>query len=457
MENIKIDDKIKQALSIMKYDSYTDVQKEVIPILLEKKNCIVKAKTGSGKSASYIIPICENIDWNKSDIQALILTCTRELVMQVNDEIKEIGKFKKIRSVSICGKMNMEHQVQSLKHKTHVVVATPGRLLDHIQNKTIDLSKVSYIILDRADKMLEMGFINQVEEILNSIHTNYTIALFSATYEDKMKEFASYIKDATFVEIMDKAKIDHYYIETNNKFETLLQYLNQNDIHNVILFANMKQSVEKIYRSLKDIGISCVRIHGDIDQKNRFKYLDMFKTKEVKVLVASDVAARGIDVNNVSHVIHYDIANTKQDYIHRSGRSGRMDKSGISVSFVKKKEDFNDYIHAFKMKECILDNTLELDLEYLNENTKQDLKKDKWKAHSSKIYISAGKEKKIRIHDIVGALCSLNNVTQEDIGVIEVLNKMTYVEIFNDKANYVCECLNGNTIKKKKVKVEIAK
>lgn len=458
MRKFKIDEKIEKALSVMQYVTYTEVQEKVIPLLLDKKNCIVKAKTGSGKSASYGIPICENVDWDKNEIQALILTCTRELVMQVNEEIKEIGRFKKIRSVPICGKMNMDHQIQELKQKTHIVVATPGRLLDHLENKTLDLCNVSYVIIDEADRMLDMGFLPQVEEILKYLNKNYTIALFSATYEDKMKKFASsYIKDASFIEIKEKTKIKHYYIETNDKEATLIQYLNQNHIQNTIVFANTKAEVEKVYRQFIKKGIRCVRIHGDIDQKNRFKYLEMFKTKEVKILVASDVAARGIDVAHVSHVIHYEIAHTKEDYIHRSGRSGRMNEEGISVTFVESKEELKSLIEDFKMEKEVLDYDKEIHLEYLNQSQKIDVKKEKWEKHSTKIYINVGKEKKIRVNDIVGALCSLDGITQEDIGVIEVLGKMTYVEIFNEKASQVCLLLNGKTIKKKKVIVEIAK
>ena len=453
-----IEKNIKDALDIMGYQNLTTIQKHVIPLLLENKNIIAKAMTGSGKTASYLIPVIQNINWNENKPQALILTCTRELCKQVENEAKNIGKLKKIKVTSIHGKAKMEYQANMLKQKCHIVCATPGRLLDHLNNTSIDLSNIHYLIIDEADYMLDMGFIDDVERILNYLNKDITIGLFSATYPDRILNLINtYIKEYQIIETDSKAKINNYYIDTDNKYDSLLKILRLKNIESCLIFVEMQRDADELTNKLIKEKINVSIIHGGLEQNERFKQLELFKSGKRRIMIATDVAARGIDIEKVSHVIHYHLPHTIEDYIHRCGRSGRVNETGISILL---NNDFNDLtnqiIHTFNLKELEL-NDLYDNYDYLNTIADKTNKEDKWNKTIEKIYINAGKDKKIRVIDIIGALCSLENITNDDIGVIEVLSKMSYVEIFNNKASYIINEFKHKTIKNKKVKIEYAK
>lgn len=456
---INISKETRNALDVMGYDELLPIQEKVIPYLLENRDVVVKAKTGSGKTASFVIPLCEKIDWQLNEPQVIVLACTRELAIQIQKEFSNIGKFKKIKATTIIGKENMEYQKDALKQKCHVVVATPGRLYDHIEQGNIDLSKVTHVIIDEADYMLDMGFCEQVEQILDELPKTRVTALFSATYPAKVQKLIDmYTRGAKFIENVDVANIDHYYIETQKKWHTLLQLLNENEIESSIIFCNQQVDVDKIYRAFMDHGIHVLKIHGGMLQKDRIKSIEAFKKGNSRLLIASDVVARGIDIEKVSHVIHYDMPKSLKEYTHRCGRSGRVDQSGCSILLVHDEMDVLEKlrkqypINAYKLVAL-----KKLDLNYLNQKVVKKDKDKQWKHDVCKLYFSIGKSKKVRAVDIVGSLCSIENVTQEDIGVINILNNMSYVEILNGKEKLILEAFQNKTIKNKKVKVEIAK
>ena len=459
MQN-KISKEIKDALDVMGYHTLLPIQEKVIPHLLENEDVIVKAKTGSGKTAAFGVPVCENIDWEYKQPQAIVLTCTRELAMQINQELSEIGRLKKIKVVPIIGKENMAYQKDALAQKCHIVVATPGRLLDHIQQGNIDLSKVKYVIIDEADYMLNLGFVEDVEEIIENISSEHTTALFSATFPDRIKQLIKkVIHEPTIITIEDKANINYHYVMSNNRFDGLLSVLESQVITSAIIFCNLQEEVDGLSKQLALLGLHVAKLHGGMLQKDRFTHMQLFKEGKRRILIATDVAARGIDIDRVSHVIHYGITRSEEDFIHRCGRSARNDASGDAIILLEQKQ-ISQYekqlIAQYEMAALDVENT-QYDILSLNKSVQKKNREDKWKDNVTKLYFSVGKEKKIRAIDIVGSLCSIEGVSQQDIGVITILGKMSYVEILNGKEHIIVDAFKNKTIKSRKVKVEIAK
>lgn len=458
MQN-KISKEIKDALDVMGYHTLLPIQEKVIPHLLAKQNVIVKAKTGSGKTAAFGVPVCENIVWEYKQPQVIVLTCTRELAMQIKQELSEIGRLKKIKVVPIIGKENMTYQKDALAQKCHVVVATPGRLLDHIQQGNIDLSKVAYVIIDEADFMLNLGFVEDVEEIMDNIDSEYTTASFSATFPERIEQLIDKVIQAPIrIAIEDKANICYRYKMVDDKLEGLIAVLETQDIQSAIIFCNLQEEVDDVSKQLAQRGLQVAKIHGGMRQKDRFSQMELFKQGKRRILVATDVAARGIDIDRVSHVIHYALAKCEDDFIHRCGRSARNDASGDSIMLIEPRQRnrfINQLLDQYDMEELV-EETSKQSIHTLNKSVEKKNREDKWKESVCKLYFSVGKEKKIRAIDIVGALCSIDGISQADIGVISILAKMSYVEILNGKEELIVAAFQQKTIKNKKVKVEIA-
>lgn len=458
MQN-KISKEIKDALDVMGYHTLLPIQEKVIPHLLAKQNVIVKAKTGSGKTAAFGVPVCENIVWEYKQPQVIVLTCTRELAMQIKQELSEIGRLKKIKVVPIIGKENMTYQKDALAQKCHVVVATPGRLLDHIQQGNIDLSKVAYVIIDEADFMLNLGFVEDVEEIMDNIDSEYTTALFSATFPERIEQLIDKVIQAPIrIAIEDKANICYRYKMMDDKLEGLVAVLETQEIQSAIIFCNLQEEVDDVSKQLAQRGLQVAKIHGGMRQKDRFSQMQLFKQGKRRILVATDVVARGIDIDRVSHVIHYALAKCEDDFIHRCGRSARNDASGDSIMLIEPRQKnrfINQLLDQYNMEE-LAEETSKQSIHTLNKSVEKKNREDKWKESVCKLYFSVGKEKKIRAIDIVGALCSIDGISQADIGVISILAKMSYVEILNGKEELIVAAFQQKTIKNKKVKVEIA-
>ena len=455
MKNIS--EEVKKSLIKLGYEKATPIQEKVIPLLLEGKDVIAKSKTGSGKTCAYALPICESVVWETRHVQAIVLACTRELAMQIKEECALIGKYKKVKVQCVVGKENVENQKALLKQGCHVLVATPGRLLDLMEQGCIHIEEVKTLIVDEADYMMDLGFIEDVEKIVSYLPSNIQKAFFSATYPEKIQTLLkTHLPNAQYIEIEEEVQIDHYYSICDTPLEKIKELLLTLDIESTLIFCETRKDVEEVFQYLKKNRIPCARIHGELKQQTRFDELLRFKNGEVRVLVASDVASRGLDIQKVSHVFHYGNVNHKETYIHRSGRSGRIKEKGNSILLVEEINEFYDsLIEEFHSKDiceyiCEKENKI---FEKVEKKNKTDLFKDE----IEKIYISAGSEKKIGSRDIIGALCSLEGIDKEDIGIIEVLRKMSYVEIYHHKAKMVVEQMKDKTIKKKKVKVELAK
>jgi ATP-dependent RNA helicase DeaD len=479
MSNIKfqefdISEEILKAIDNLGYKNPSEVQAAVIPTALKGKDIIVKSQTGSGKTAAFAIPLCESADIEETEPQALILTPTRELALQVSQDITHIGRYKKIRAVAVFGKQPIEMQKKQLKQRVHVVVGTPGRTLDHIERGTINLDKIKYLILDEADEMLSMGFIEQVEEVIKAVPKKRVTMLFSATIPESIEAICiKYMVNPIKIEInpekLTVEKIDQvcFEVEEDKKMSVLKRTLYIENPDSCIVFCRTKENVDAITNQMKNRHYSCIKIHGGMLQNERLDAMERFKKGEFRFLVATDVAARGIDVEGITHIINYDLPLEKENYVHRIGRTGRAGKKGKAITFVTRYENkflkaIEQYIGMEIPKGSIPSKEESEPLKdafYQKNDAKPIIKKTKASNFSKeimKIYISAGKKKKIRTVDIVGTICNIEGVSADDIGIIDIQDNFSHVDIMDGKGKLVLEALKKSTIKGKSIRVEKA-
>jgi ATP-dependent RNA helicase DeaD len=353
---MKISDGISKALEEMKLQEAFPIQESAIPPIMEGRDVIGKAESGSGKTLAFAIPIVEKITYPKN-IQALILTPTRELAEQIYREIQKVGKYMKARALAVYGGKSIEMQTRALS-QVNVVVATPGRLMDHIRRNNIDLRHVSTLVLDEADRMLDMGFIDDIKFILRYIPRERQTLLFSATFSDEIRRIINnYMKDPILIELnrekpsVKTTKQLAYIVKENEKQRCLNYILSHEKPDLTLIFCSTKFKSDRLHREMSrfyNIGV----IHGDLSQNQRERVLSDFKNRRIIYLVATDVAARGIDVKNISHVINYDMPNDIETYIHRIGRTGRAGASGKSITFTTPEEiaDLLRIEHFVKVK-----------------------------------------------------------------------------------------------------------
>ncbi|MCD6485286.1 MAG: DEAD/DEAH box helicase [Candidatus Odinarchaeota archaeon] len=333
------------SLGRMGYVKPSEIQAKVIPVALKGADVIGQAKTGSGKTAAFGVPLIERIDPKKRKIQAVIMTPTRELAIQVTRELEKIGEGKNIRAITIYGGQSIEIQFRKLAKKPHIIVCTPGRLIDHLNRGSINLSEVSMLVIDEADKMLEMGFIEDLEIIMRSIPHEYQKLLFSATMPvEIMKLSRKYLRNPEVIHVSsDDMSVKHikqiaYKIPPKQKFRRLLKILRENKNGKILIFTNTKAYGERLKRKIQDAGFYVKFMSGDLTQSRREKTIEWFKQPGSKILVASDVASRGLNIIDVDMVINYDFPKYELLYVHRIGRTGRFGRSGLAVSFV----EYND-------------------------------------------------------------------------------------------------------------------
>lgn len=474
-DSLGVNHDIKKALHLLGYDSPTPVQEMVLSQMDSRKDLCVKAKTGSGKTAAFGIPICESVDWNRNEPQALIIVPTRELAVQVGEELNLIGKFKRLKTLTIFGKMPMAHQELSLKQKTHIVVGTPGRIYDLIQRGSLKLNEIHTVVIDEADEMFFIGLREQVEAILDCIPDEYRMMLFSATLNEEVVDLASaYMHEINRIEVSDEKEelpsIKQSAIMTNEKEkDRLLSYvLMDKNPDSCIIFANTQSEIDEIYHSMKKKGYPCRKLHGGMRQKERLQVMEQFKRKEFRYLVASDVASRGIDIKDVSLVINYDLARGAENYTHRIGRTGRNGATGEAITFYLPREE--ERLEQFEEITGQKMDRVEMDLLEIHAEKKREFEEklsQKQKAEEKKgaglsreitrVHINAGKKSKIRTCEIVASICGINGMTAEDIGVIEITDTATFVEILNKKGNLVLKELPKKTIKGRTRKVNRAR
>ncbi|WP_024955846.1 DEAD/DEAH box helicase [Sulfurospirillum arcachonense] len=335
-----------QAIQEQGYTEPTPIQKQAIPIILSKKDVLAGAQTGTGKTAGFTLPLLELLGEHaqskgKHPVRALILTPTRELATQVHESVLTYGKHLPYKSTVVFGGVGINPQIGNFRRGVDIVVATPGRLLDHIGRKTVNLSKVEFLILDEADRMLDMGFINDIKKILALLPKNRQNLLFSATFSDDIKKLAdSLLNKPALIEVARRNTASElveqlvHPVDKDKKRALLSKLIKKGDWKQVLVFTRTKHGANKLSEQLAKDGITSAAIHGNKSQGARTKALANFKAGSIRVLVATDIAARGIDIDQLPHVINFELPNVSEDYVHRIGRTGRAGSEGVAISLV---------------------------------------------------------------------------------------------------------------------------
>ncbi|SHN54249.1 ATP-dependent RNA helicase DeaD [Fervidobacterium gondwanense DSM 13020] len=354
-KNFGLSDETLKAIEEKGYVEPTEIQRLVLPIALgTDKDIIAQAQTGTGKTAAFGIPILERIDFKSGkSIKALIVTPTRELALQIYEELKSLKGNRRIRIATVYGGQSMERQLKDLEKGVDIVVGTPGRLLDHINRKTMDLSNVQYLVLDEADRMLDMGFLDDVLEIIKQTPESKRTFLFSATMPKEIVNIArKFMKEyehiSTVGEELTTENAEQIYFEVDeaDKLPLLCRIIDMNPGFYGIIFCQTKSEVDELSKKLSDLGYNADGLHGDYSQYQRERVLDKFRKRQLNILVTTDVAARGIDIEGLTHVINYSVPRDPEYYVHRIGRTGRAGKKGFAITFVTKDE----YYHFSKVK-----------------------------------------------------------------------------------------------------------
>jgi|LGVF01.1.fsa_nt_gb superfamily II DNA/RNA helicase len=457
----EIKNEIKHALSDLGFIKPLEVQEKVFPLIMEEKDLIVQSQTGSGKTAAFAIPLIEKIDKSINAPQVIVLTPTRELAIQVKDEFDSIGKYYGLKSIAIYGKESMVEQKRELKSNPHVIVAAPGRLMDHLLKRNIKTDEIKCVVIDEADEMLIMGFDEQISTILRKINTNFQVLLFSATISDKVEYLAGkYQKDPVRIEIesenktLDKIEQIYYAMEPLKRVDFLKKMLKRENPRKAIVFCNTRAEVESLYTIMNKWDKGICSIHGGMDQNIRIETLNDFKRGKYNILITTDVNARGIHVLDITHVINYYIPFEKENYVHRIGRTGRVGKNGIAISFVTPRE-----LDRFREIEKFVGYEIPLKGGYIErkikEPTKATNKKQRYKDKINKgakatIEIKAGRlNSRLKSSDFLTTISSVAGVYREDVGKINILDKMTKIDILNGKEGLVIKALRTRRIKGK--------
>lgn len=343
---LNLSKEVERAVAEMGFEEATPIQSQSIPYIMDGKDVIGQAQTGTGKTCAFGIPAIEMVDPKTEGIQALILSPTRELAIQISEELKNVSKYKKdIRILPVYGGQPIDRQIAALKKHPQIVIGTPGRLMDHMRRRTIKLANLKMIILDEADEMLNMGFREDIDEILEKVPEERQTILFSATMSKEIMDLtAKYQKKAVLVKAVHKEltvpSIEQYYLEVreSSKLDVLSRLIDKDDIKLSLVFCNTKKRVDELTSGLQSRGYMAEALHGDMKQMQRDRVMQRFRNGSIEILVATDVAARGIDVDNVEAVFNYDIPNDEEYYVHRIGRTGRAGKTGRAFTFVSGRE-----------------------------------------------------------------------------------------------------------------------
>lgn len=521
-EQLAIQPEILRAITDMGFEEATPIQAKSIPVILEGKDIVGQAQTGTGKTASFGIPILQNIDPQNRALQAIVLCPTRELAIQVADELRKLAKYLHgIKVLPIYGGQDITKQIRSIKAGTQIIIGTPGRVMDHMRRKTVKLANVKMVALDEADEMLNMGFREDIETILNEVPSERQTILFSATMPKPIMDITKkFQRDAQIIKVVKKEltvpNIEQYYYEVRpkNKPEILSRLL---DIYNPnlsVVFCNTKRMVDELVDSLQGRGYFAEGLHGDLKQSQRDRVMHGFRNGKTEILVATDVAARGIDVDDVDAVFNYDIPQDDEYYVHRIGRTGRAGRTGIAFSFVSGRELYklkeiqrycktkikaqpipsvSDVAEAKvskvfeKISETIEAGGLEPYVEMVEEainvndyttmdlaaaflkvvmgenevateegNKSFDFENTGAEEGMVRLFINIGKNQKVRPGDILGAIAGESGMPGKLVGCIDMFDKYTFVEVPKEFAMDVLNAMKHAKIKGKTINIEPA-
>ncbi|HJV45380.1 MAG TPA: DEAD/DEAH box helicase [Bacillota bacterium] len=509
---------VHSAIHDLGFEEPSPIQAAAIPLILDGKDVIGQAQTGTGKTAAFGIPLIEKMT-NDVKVQAIVLTPTRELAIQVSGELRKISKYKRTRTLPIYGGQSIGHQIRTLKQGVQVVIGTPGRVLDHLRRRTLRLEEVKMVVLDEADEMLDMGFVDDIKEILSHTPDSRQTLLFSATMPSEILELSrKYMKSPQTVAInrreVTAPLIDQVYYKVleRNKLESLCRILDSEEIGLGIVFCRTKRGVDELTEALQERGYMADGLHGDLSQAQRDKVMRGFRESTIELLVATDVAARGIDVGNVTHVINYDIPQDPESYVHRIGRTGRAGRKGIALTLITPRE-MKQLVTIEKVtkstleprtiptleevaerqqiqwKEKILSTLSEgVDLSLYStivEDMMKDFPAEKIAAaalHAAfasniiaeeeevynfgetgaskgmvRFFMNVGRNVEMKPQDLVKEISEMVGISSKSIGRIDIFDKFTFFEVSEEVAPFVYEALRQSRIKGARVNIEPAK
>ena len=519
-EEMCLDTRIMRAIAEMGFEQPSPIQAQSIPIAVEGKDMIGQARTGTGKTASFGIPMLQRINPKDKNLQAIVLCPTRELAIQSANEIRKLAKFLHgIKVLPIYGGQEISKQIRSLKDGVQIVIGTPGRVMDHLRRHTLKPQTVDIVVLDEADEMLNMGFREDIETILGQLPEERQTMLFSATMPKPILEIAKrYLHEPEIVKVIQKEltvqKIEQYYYEVNprKKNEVLSRLLDMYDPSLSLVFCNTKRKVDELVADLKGRGYFAEGLHGDMKQSQRDRVMNGFRNGRTDILVATDVAARGIDVDDVEAVFNYDVPQDDEYYVHRIGRTGRAGREGRAFTLVVGKEiyklkDIQRYcktkirrqpipsvndVAAIKVEKLLeqageliatdgLGRMMDLLEEYLDgsdysatemaaallamqlgETSTQTLPKEEFGDTGAepgmvRMFMNIGKKDRVRIGDILGAVAGESGMEGALVGTIDMYDNFSFVEVPQEYAAAVLEAMNHSKIKGRRVNMEPAK
>ncbi len=443
---IKSNTELLENLTSLHYEIPTQIQKLAIPEAMNGEDILAQAKTGSGKTAAFGIPVIEKLSLQTREPQVLIITPTRELATQVSSELRKLARYKpNIKILSLTGGVPMRGQIESLEQGAHIVVGTPGRLQDHLSRSTLPLFEIHTLVLDEADRMLDMGFYDAIKKIASNIRTKKQTLMFSATYPPKISELASSLlknpKKIKVEEVDNQLKINQvaYEVGQGSKQKELLHILKSKQPKSCLIFANLKSETEYLSDFLCDNKFLAQELNSNLDQRQRDETLLMFANGTIPILVATDVASRGIDIKDIELVINYDLPNDRELYTHRIGRTGRAGTKGEAIS-----------LYTSSQKEKISQIAPEIDYDKI-----ANLRADSsfvLTSNLNTVCINGGKKSKLRAGDILGTLCKDIGIDGKHIGKINIHDRCSYVAIYADMTNKVLQGIQNTKIKNKKFK-----
>ncbi|MDF2948501.1 MAG: helicase, superfamily [Sedimentibacter sp.] len=528
IENVILNDNIQKALDEMGFEEGTQIQQEAIPLILEGKDIIGQSNTGTGKTAAFGIPILETIDSNIKMPQAIVLLPTRELAVQVANEFRKYGKYmESIKTVTVYGGADIREQITKLKGGAQIIVGTPGRVIDLIDRNVIKLSELKLAVLDEADEMLKMGFREDIELILSKIDHKVQTLLFSATIPDAMKNIIKkFLNNPVSVKVMregitaKEVKQSYFMVKHSDKVDALARLVDTYTPRLALVFCNTKKSVDDLYDELIERGYNCDKMHGDIKQSQRIDTLNKFNNGLIEILIATDVAARGLDIKEVDLVINYEVPSKEDYYVHRIGRTGRAGKEGASFTLVSSKEmkkiesierytkkdirkrtiptvdkvnevkqdkfirnivdviekedlggnrelagrlmaqgyDAETLIAAMMKKLVKFDRSEERDLnEVIAERKKFTRSSSRNLENTVRFHVNLGKKQGIRPGDILGAVAGECDIPGSDIGEIEVLENYSFFNAASEHQHKILKKMASAQIKGQNVAIELSK
>lgn len=518
-EELNLSSEVLKAIEYKGFEETTPIQAQAIPCIMEGRDVIGQAQTGTGKTAAFGIPILEKLNHEEKVIQAMIICPTRELAIQVAEEIRELGKFKKgIGVLPIYGGQPIDRQIKALQKRPQIIVGTPGRVMDHMNRGTLKMDKVRMVVLDEADEMLDMGFIDDIVTILKAVPQERQTMLFSATMPGPILELTKkFQRNPKHVRVVHKEltvpKVEQVYFEVKEKTkpEVLSRLIDMYNPKLSLVFCNTKRKVDELVAELQGRGYSAEGLHGDLKQVQRDRVMSKFRSGAVDILVATDVAARGIDVDDIEAVFNYDLPQDEEYYVHRIGRTARAGREGKSFTFVvgreiyklrdiqryakaritlrktpssedveevrtnifldkvkdvMDEEDLSQYVHIIEKLAAEDYTSLEIAAALLKmaignkgkeeKHDEEDFEDTGAEAGMVRLFINIGRNQKIRPGDIVGGIAGETGIPGKLIGSIDIYDKYTFVEVPREYAGDVIKIMKDNQIKGKRINIEPA-